>query len=1315
MRIRLLGEFAIASGGRAATAWPRPSARRLCELVLVSPGRRISRDLACDELFPRLEPRTAARSLSKALSMARGALAGLGEPGASLLAADLGHIWLAGSVEVDAETHAAALRAGLAMAPGAERDETLAAALAEDGELLADEPYADWAAGPRERLDALRQEARLALARDRAMGSGRSGRDDVLAAWQSCLDHDPACEEAAGALVRGYFAQGRPELAARVFERCRAALEQLGLRISPSLERVYAAAGREHNVPAASPATPPASPSAGPAQPPPLSEPAPQQLPREERRPVTVLFAEVAAPAGLGGAATLGLEALRDIVGGSLAAVIAEVEALGGTVISVSGRGLEAMFGAPEAHEDDPERALRAAFRALTATAAAADGGTALRIGVETGPAVVGPVGGGAKVEYGAFGDVVSVAAALQSSARPGSVLAGPATRAVTGHLFSWGAAEEVALGGHPRPLVASYLDAPRARVAERRPRLGGRATLVDRDAEMRVLDDALRAAVNGHGSVVLLTAEPGLGKTRLVQECRKRFIAWVGAGSGRLPLWLEGRCASYASATPYSLYRQLVASWIGVSPDQPEARLRPALETALAHLMGNTNLLPPLARMMGAARGAERQAQGRTGPEELQRMTFGAVRSVVSRFAAAGPTVLVLEDLHWADPTSLRLTLELAELAAGRPLLVLATTRPGAGPEVAALAGRGETQQLELRPLSADAATALASDLIGGRVAGPEVFATVLATADGNPLFLEERLSSLLETRALVREQGAWRLRRTDGPEVPQVLERLVRSRVDRLGPAAQEAIRAAAVLGAEFTAPLLAAVLDRQPAALAPVLGELSASDLVHPEQATAAASRYRFRHALLQEAVYLGLLRAERRDLHARAAAALAAASTGRLPEVAAVLGRHYAAAGDAEQAVRYLELAGDHATDAFANEEAIASFRAALAVTRRPADADATAARAMAAAAVRLRTRLANVLWRTGRREEAKDEYHAVLRLGEAVDPLLRAHLYTRLGRLELTSLDYEAATAAFDAAEALLGDRPGDGDGDDATADQWLEMMIDGRADVHVMRSEPDRALEVLEAARPVLEAHGTPARRYVFDRLYTQQRLIRNRFLVDDADLARLRGSVRMAERTGEEKDLGYATHFLGWGLWHRGDLPEARRELQSAYDMAERMGETFLRAVSLLTLTLTALRQHDTEAVRGLLPRAAAAAENARTPLTGIMACRAWLAWQDGQPDEVIRLADEIAHDEPTTVNIVGAHRWVYLFPLIAARLGAGRVDEAVTAARQVLDPAQQALPGDLAAALEAASEARDRGEPSLARQHLEAALLLARDRDYF
>ena len=1291
VRVRLLGQFAITSGDRVAGPWPRPSARRLCEFVLVSPGRRVSRDLACEELFPRLDPRAAARALSKALSMARGALTGLGEPGASLLAADLGHIWASPAVEVDAEGHEADLRGGLAMTPGQERDDRLASALAQDAELLADEPYDDWAGRPRERLAALRQEARLALARDRAKGSGRSGPDDVMAAWQSCLDHDPACEEAAGALVRGYVAQGRPELAARVFERCRTALEDLGLRISPSLERVYAAATREPDPPPAQAALLAGVAQAAPATP--LT--APDRLPREERRPVSVLFAEVAAPAGLAGA--LGLETLREIVGGSLAAVIAEVEALGGTVISVSGRGLQAMFGAPEAHEDDPERAVRAAYRSLTVTAAAADGGTALRIGVETGPALVGPIGGGAKVEYGALGDVVSVAAMLQSSARPGSVLVGPATRAVTSHLFTWGAAEQVALGGNTRPLVASYLEAPRARAAERRPGLGGSAPLIGREAEMRVLDTALRDAVGGKGSVVVLTGDPGLGKTRLVQECRKRFIAWVGAHSGRLPLWLEGRCASYASATPYSLYRQLIASWVGVAPDQPETRLRPALETALTNLLGNTNLLLPLARLMGmsAPRGS-----ARIGPEELNRMTFAAIRSVVARFAVAGPTVIVLEDLHWADPTSLRVTRELAELAADRPLLVLVTSRPGTE---TGLADIPAARHIQLRPLADDAAEALATALIG-QGAGPGVLAAVLASADGNPLFLEERLSSLIESRTLVREQGSWWLREPSAPQLPQALERLVLSRVDRLSPAAREAIRAAAVLGAEFTTALLAATLGTEPSALIPVLDELSASDLVHQEPygvPTSAARTFRFRHALIQEATYLGLLRGPRRDLHARAAAAVEAAYRDRLPEVAAVLGRHYASAENPEFAVRYLEMAGDHATDAFANDEAVSSFRAALAVARRPADS------------VRLHAKQANVLWRTARRAEAKEAFQAALRLADSADALQRAHLYTRLGRLELTDLHYDAATAAFDAAEALLGDDPGGQD--EATADQWLEIMLDGRADMHVCRLEPDEALAVIEVARPVLEARGTPARRTIFDRVYTMQRLLRNRFRVDDADLAALRRSIEAAEQTGEDKDLGYAKDFLGWALWLRGDLPAATESLQQALAMADRIGESHLRIMSLLQLTLTSVRRHDTEAVRALIPRAIGALEEGDMRIAVAMACQAWLAWQDGRPDEVLKLAAEIAEWDLTTIGSGARYKWVHEFPVIAVRLSRAEVAEAVTAARQLLDPEQLQLPDDLTAKLEAACAAWDAGDPDTAKQHLTDGLTLAHELDFF
>jgi DNA-binding SARP family transcriptional activator len=237
--VRMLGPFSVTAGGRSAGPWPRPAARRACALVLVSPGRRITRDAACESLFPALTPRAAARSLSKAMSMARSALVPLRGQAASLLGADLTHIWAAADAWVDAEALVSALRDALGMAAGAARDRALTAALADEGELLADEPYADWAIGPREELETLRQEARLALARDRSAGAGRPGPGMVAAAWRSAFDHDPACEEAAGALVRLYAGAGRREVAARVYRRCTAALDELGLRASPFLSDLY--------------------------------------------------------------------------------------------------------------------------------------------------------------------------------------------------------------------------------------------------------------------------------------------------------------------------------------------------------------------------------------------------------------------------------------------------------------------------------------------------------------------------------------------------------------------------------------------------------------------------------------------------------------------------------------------------------------------------------------------------------------------------------------------------------------------------------------------------------------------------------------------------------------------------------------------------------------------------------------------------------------------------------------------------------------------------------------------------------------------
>jgi tetratricopeptide (TPR) repeat protein len=266
--------------------------------------------------------------------------------------------------------------------------------------------------------------------------------------------------------------------------------------------------------------------------------------------------------------------------------------------------------------------------------------------------------------------------------------------------------------------------------------------------------------------------------------------------------------------------------------------------------------------------------------------------------------------------------------------------------------------------------------------------------------------------------------------------------------------------------------------------------------------------------------------------------------------------------------------------------------------------------------------------------------------------------------------------------------------------------------------EADEALTILEAARPVLEARGGPPRRSAFYRVFTMQRLLRNRLRVDDADIAALHTSIEAAAHTGEDKDLAYAVDFLGWAYWLRGDLAAATENLRQALAMAERIGETVLRQISLIALTLTAVRKHDTEAVRTLSAQAIEVVGEGDARNTMCMSCQAWLAWQDGRPDEVLRLAAQISEINPTRIGDGARYRWVHLFPVIAVRLASGThadAAEAIAAAREILDPEQQLLPDDLTAALESACAAWNRGDLAAARHCLSSALTLAHELHYF
>ncbi|HXW80219.1 MAG TPA: AAA family ATPase [Acidimicrobiales bacterium] len=1247
--------------------------------------------------------------------MARGVLSDLGRSPGELLQSDRTGIWIAPSapVEVDLDQQEAKIRAALALPAGLDRDDLLCSSLAEEGVLLADEPYAEWVLAPRERLEDLRQQARLELARDRGRGAGRASTGAVTEAWEHCLAHDPGSEEAATALMRGYASQGQRQLVVRTYERCRAGLEQLGLVPSPSLDDLYAKAS---SGPAARVAGQPAhAEDHYPAARPPVGV-------REERKVVTVLCAEVPVAAL---EVPADPEDLRELIGECLAKVIVEVEALGGTVTAVSGGRLEALFGAPEAHEDDPERALRAAYRAVVAARDGQAGATHQPcLGIESGLAVVGAVGAGRSLGYGATGAVVGTAGVLASRARPGSVLVGPATHAAAGALFQWGPPQEVPVGNEVKPLVAHYLERPNARAPGRPLRLGGKGKLVGRGTELSLLEGALRDAEGGAGSVVSIVGEPGLGKTRLVQECRKRFMAWVGAERGRLPLWLEARCASYASTTPYGLFQHLVASWAGVAVDQGEAVVVPALERAIVATMGNSDRVGVLTRMLGLA---PRGPTATMSPEVLQRATFSAVRALISRLTSFGPVVVALEDLHWADATSLRLTEEVATMAAGSPLVVVLTHRPAPDRGLVTLeetvAGSlgPKWHKLELAPLGPLEERDLARSLVGERVSAA-VLELVREGAEGNPLFLEEKLFSLLEAGALLRDRGDWRVVDATLGGVPQVLDRLVRSRADRLTPVTREVSCAASVLGQEFPISYLRYVCDNI-GTLDASMVELSNAGLVEFVEG-AAEPTYRFRHALVQEAIYQGLLRSERRRLHGRAAWALETVFQDRAAEAAALLSRHFAAAGEGERAFAYYELAGDHAAAAFANEEAVSSYRSALGLVEAGAVDLAVPSRAVP----ELRAKLADVLLRgLGRTGEAREQLQAALYDCHG-DPFESARTQVRLGRLEDHDNRADDALAAFGVAEKLLGGpRAG---GSEAWAAAWLDLMLDGRASVYIRQLRLELAGDTLAAALPVLRAHGNASHWCQYYCAVASLGAVGKRWQVDEEDVLNMRRAVTEAGRAGDNYREGYMVDVLGWMLLCRGDLSGAEEAQEHASKIASRTGDPFLRCENSSRRSVAALRRHDVRAVRSFCEQAVLASDDLgyHPEFAGwARACLPWLAWREGRVDDVLCLADEVtelmlAARRGHAPNIVPSawwgfleFQWVFLWPVLAVNLKLGDAASAVEAARRMLDPRQQRPQPELEVALERAVETWDGGNAGAAKELLAQALELAERLGYF
>lgn len=652
-------------------------------------------------------------------------------------------------------------------------------------------------------------------------------------------------------------------------------------------------------------------------------------LSEAERRQLTIMFCDLVDSVGL--SIRLDPEDLRDVMGEYYRACARSIDQYNGYVARYLGDGVLIYFGYPEAHEDDAGRAVRAALD-LVQTVAGLRGelesfpdlDLRVRIGVATGLVVVGEERSGVMAEMGAVtGEAANLAARLQALAGPNGIVVSALTRQLAGEAFAYRDLGPQQLKGFSRAMAAYQVVGERE-ISRLAARSASMTPFVGRDAELAMLLDAWQSAATGRGRVMIIAGEAGIGKSRIAAEAWRR----INHGATVTPSAFLFQCSPYHVNNPfYPIVKEL----------QRTARLNRAAEPRqnfdrLAATLGEDGAADPHAvALLGDLLGLgsdDRFPPLSAGPAARRDLTLDALLGWLANRAVRAGIFIAVEDAQWADPTTRRLLGRIAQWASDAPAMVVVTLRTGtvtAGDFLSEI-GFGEESAAhvhicEIRELNPAEARQLANEAAERRPLGDARLAAVLARSEGIPLYIEELVKSVVASADLFPADGA------DDGSVPNTLHDALMAQLDQLGDAKAVA-QHAAVLGHEFSLPLLTAAANRDAGDVAAALRRLTLARIV--VELPAGSGQYVFRHALLRDIAYRSLLRRNRRQMHLRAAAVLERQDESATDDLIA---RHYSFGENYAEAVRFRQRGANGAIARSAHEEALAMLDAAAADLRK----------------------------------------------------------------------------------------------------------------------------------------------------------------------------------------------------------------------------------------------------------------------------------------------------------------------------------------------------------------------------------------------
>lgn len=957
-----------------------------------------------------------------------------------------------------------------------------------------------------------------------------------------------------------------------------------------------------------------------------------------EQRQVTILFVDLAQSTGL--LRERGAERMADLLDELLGAVATVVYRYEGTIVDVAGDGALCVFGAPIAHEDDPERALRAAAAIRKAIADlrvfGASGGLplAVRMAVHTGGVVVRTIGKGVRLKYSAVGEAVHLAQRLQSAAMPDEIVVSQATQRLAPSLFLFGAPEAFTLKGFDEPVIAVRL-VGEGEAVERRAPSAVRSPFVGRDAQLETFLSRLGELAHGIGGILTLVGEAGMGKSRLLLEARQRLPPGID--------WLHGRAASYGQDVPYLVVGEQVrrAASIGTDDSEPAAlaKLRGLVEGECGAERA-PDIWPFVAVALGMR--LEEADAARVEPhqgEALQREILRSFRELVVAVARRAPIAIVFEDAHWSDRASAALVDDQLALVEEHPILYVLVARPDTAAPSWALRQKVETlfahrhTDIVLGPLPAEASAHLASGVLGGVELPPAVRELVLRKAEGVPLYVEELARSLGEQKVLARDGEAWRL--TVAPSelrVPDTLQGIVLSRLDRLDDPVKRLLQVASVIGRVFSHRVLAAVSDAN-GDLGPHLRELQRLDFVR-ETRRQPEGEYSFKHAVIQDVVYQSLLGPRRRDLHRRVGQAMETIFPERLGEFQSILAEHFLSGEDWEKAAIYFSAAGNAARRLYAHVEARQHYAKALQALERLPDT------------VENRRRRVDAIVRDAEvAVGAAEPEHQLARLAEAErlatslpgphgepggDKLRIARVEYSLGRTRNVSNEPLLATKHFERVVALaeeLGD------------DELLAFPAVALGETLNVQGEYGKAIPFYTRAVALLERTG---HRLPWMRAIAGLGIALAATGQYAAGLAQARRAVDAAHELGSPHGFGISYGYLNYVYFFGGDVRGMIDAADRTIEASERVGDRLLAgsAYALRACAESRLGEHAgaaasfrrSEAVRAQLagPR--------RLFLDHLFAAiKAELALNAGRPAEAAELAAQAVAIGRATPSVLG------------------------------------------------------------------------------